>query len=66
MQALFEGAVLGLRCINRDWAESCRCSHVSDAPLATVGPKKRLVVMGSQERHFALQKTASLSAIRPP
>jgi hypothetical protein len=27
--------------VNRDWAgASCRSSHVCNAPLATVGPKK--------------------------
>ena len=49
MQALFDDALLRLPvCQTRLGGASCRPSHVRDAPLATVGPKKTACRGGPQ------------------
>jgi len=60
MQALFEGAVLRLTvCQSRLDGAGCRSSHVRNAPLATVGPKKAACRDGPKGDITAIHSTTS-------
>jgi hypothetical protein len=65
MQARFEGAVLRLSCVNRDRA-SCRSSHVRNAPLSTVGPKKAACRDGPKATKCTAAKPCSMTSSSRP
>jgi hypothetical protein len=58
MQALFDGTVLRLACVNRDWAGQAAGPAMSAMPRKRrLARKRRPVVMG-QERPLAMQQNS--------